>query len=93
MPTTNLQAVLLFVLIFAAPALFANDPTQEQPDAHIDPAVIENLLTPDHSLLDIIDTDMAAGCCKVCRKGKACGDSCISRKYSCTRGKGCACDG
>jgi hypothetical protein len=40
MPTTNLQAVLLFVLIFAAPALFANDPTQEQPDAHIDPAVI-----------------------------------------------------
>lgn len=93
MPTVSLKAILLFVLLFAAPVLFANDQSQEEPDTHIDPAVIENLLTPDHSLLDSIDTDIAAGCCKVCRKGKACGDSCISRKYSCTRGKGCACDG
>ena len=34
-----------------------------------------------------------AACCKVCRKGKACGDSCISRSYSCHKGPGCACDG
>ncbi|MCP1362549.1 hypothetical protein, partial [Halomonas sp. BBD45] len=26
---------------------------------------------------------LAQGCCKVCRKGKACGDSCISRNYTC----------
>ncbi|MCO4794749.1 MAG: YHYH domain-containing protein [Bacteriovoracaceae bacterium] len=32
-------------------------------------------------------------CCKVCRKGKACGDSCISRSYTCTKPSGCACDG
>ena len=32
-------------------------------------------------------------CCKVCRKGKACGDSCISRDKECHKGKGCACDG
>jgi hypothetical protein len=32
-------------------------------------------------------------CCKVCRKGKACGDSCISRAYECHKGPGCACDG
>lgn len=93
MPTVSLKAILLFALVFAAPAIFANEQAQEPPDVQVDPAVIENLLTPNHSLLDIIDTDMAAGCCKVCRKGKACGDSCISRKYSCTRGKGCACDG
>lgn len=31
-------------------------------------------------------------CCKVCRKGKACGDSCISREKTCHKGKGCACD-
>ena len=32
-------------------------------------------------------------CCKICRKGKACGDSCISRSYTCHVGSGCACDG
>jgi hypothetical protein len=35
----------------------------------------------------------SAACCKVCRKGKACGDSCISRSYTCRKGVGCACDG
>lgn len=32
-------------------------------------------------------------CCKTCKKGKACGDSCIARDKSCKKGKGCACDG
>jgi hypothetical protein len=32
-------------------------------------------------------------CCKVCHKGKACGDSCIARDKTCHKGKGCACDG
>lgn len=32
-------------------------------------------------------------CCKVCTKGKACGDTCISRSKSCYVGAGCACDG
>lgn len=31
-------------------------------------------------------------CCKVCRKGKACGSSCISRSYTCRKGRGCACN-
>jgi len=31
-------------------------------------------------------------CCKVCRKGKACGDSCIKRSYTCHKGLGCACN-
>jgi hypothetical protein len=34
-----------------------------------------------------------AACCKVCHKGKACGDSCIARDKTCHKGKGCACDG
>ncbi len=33
------------------------------------------------------------GCCKTCSKGKACGDSCISREKTCRKGQGCACDG
>ncbi|GEM_PF-578051 len=31
-------------------------------------------------------------CCKYCTKGKACGDSCISRSYTCHKAPGCACD-
>lgn len=34
----------------------------------------------------------ASKCCKVCSAGKACGDSCISRRYTCRKGRGCACD-
>lgn len=34
----------------------------------------------------------SAECCKICRKGKACGDSCISRDKTCRKGPGCACD-
>ena len=32
-------------------------------------------------------------CCKICRKGKACGNSCINRDYQCHQPPGCACDG
>jgi hypothetical protein len=35
----------------------------------------------------------SAQCCKICRKGKACGNSCISRSYTCRKPPGCACDG
>ena len=31
-------------------------------------------------------------CCKYCCKGKACGDSCISRSYTCHKPPGCACN-
>ena len=31
-------------------------------------------------------------CCKQCSKGKACGNSCISRAKACNKGSGCACD-
>lgn len=30
-------------------------------------------------------------CCKICRKGKPCGDSCISRSRVCRKNGGCAC--
>ena len=33
-----------------------------------------------------------ASCCKWCSTGKACGDTCISASYTCTKSKGCACD-
>lgn len=33
------------------------------------------------------------GCCRTCYKGKACGNACINRHYTCQQPKGCACDG
>ena len=35
---------------------------------------------------------LAQACCKVCRKGKACGDSCIARNKTCAKPPGCACN-
>jgi hypothetical protein len=32
-----------------------------------------------------------ARCCKVCTKGKPCGDACISQDKTCHVGPGCAC--
>jgi hypothetical protein len=34
----------------------------------------------------------STGCCKICTTGKACGDSCISRSYTCHQPPGCACN-
>jgi len=39
------------------------------------------------------DDELARQCCKICRKGKACGNSCINRAYTCHRPPGCACNG
>ena len=47
-------------------------------------------------VFDTLPTELAlaqGGCCKVCRKGKACGNTCISRSYTCHQPSGCACDG
>jgi hypothetical protein len=41
----------------------------------------------------ICGTAFAESCCKTCKKGKACGDSCIARDKACHKPKGCACNG
>ncbi len=44
--------------------------------------------------IDATSTELRlAACCKVCKKGKACGDSCISKSKTCHKAPGCACDG
>lgn len=32
-------------------------------------------------------------CCRICTKGKACGNSCIARNRTCRQPRGCACNG
>jgi hypothetical protein len=39
------------------------------------------------------DVSFAKYCCKTCRKGKACGDTCISKTKACYKPEGCACNG
>lgn len=35
----------------------------------------------------------ADGCCKTCKAGKPCGDTCIAKDKACDKPKGCACQG
>lgn len=37
-------------------------------------------------------TTAAQPCCRVCKKGKACGNSCIARDKKCHQPPGCACN-
>lgn len=59
---------------------------------------VELSTPPFATLMERLDTIrgatiVQAACCKTCRKGKACGDSCISKTKTCRKGVGCACDG
>ena len=41
--------------------------------------------------LPVLTADASKQCCRVCRKGKPCGDGCISATKQCKKGEGCAC--
>jgi hypothetical protein len=45
------------------------------------------------SLRALLGTERAreSRCCKVCTKGKPCGDTCIAQDKTCHVGPGCAC--
>lgn len=61
-------------------------------------ATIRPTLTPLPTLAPLptstVRPDTSGGsCCRVCRTGKACGDSCINVNYTCRQPAGCACNG
>ena len=39
----------------------------------------------------VLSADASKQCCRVCRKGKPCGDGCISATKQCRKEQGCAC--
>lgn len=49
--------------------------------------------TPSSDAVRPPPTPRRRSCCRICRTGKACGNSCISRSYTCRRPPGCACNG
>lgn len=55
------------------------------------PLVMVSSSTP--FMLACEDDGPTGTCCRVCREGKACGDSCIPRENQCNVGPGCACNG
>ncbi|WP_110599775.1 hypothetical protein [Salinicola lusitanus] len=89
MLTSMVMAVTAYAAAPAVETQEARTFTQEVAFEGECPAV-----TPKFSALTAEDGQLLAqGCCKVCRKGKACGNSCISRNYTCHQPEGCACDG
>lgn len=78
-------------LCFASPVV-ASGP--DQPASGL--LTLEDVRAARQTLIDLTkprEVLLNAACCKVWRKGKACGDSCISCSYRCHKGIGCACDG
>lgn len=56
-------------------------------------AVLLPLLAGSASSVSACKDSTAPGCCRICREGKACGDTCIERSDTCHVGPGCACNG
>lgn len=56
-------------------------------------AIALTLLVPIGGDAPLCGTAMAQTCCKICKKGKACGDTCIAESSRCSKPSGCACNG
>lgn len=86
--------IVLSLLLISSATLLANDQQPTQPGR----ADIEAMLaTADRSapaflLDDATDQQQPVRCCKICTKGKACGDTCIPKWKTCHVGPGCACN-
>lgn len=94
-------AILIAVLLYVAPAIagqgFSQPTTDTSAQAVHDTVPALGLLsdlfpTPEQKQPSFSQVQ-AAACCKICRKGKACGNSCIARWKACRKPPGCACDG
>ena len=78
-----LGAASLLVAFAIAPIALADPPRDPAPALEsIDPSLVQSAVP-----------EQSKKCCKICHKGKACGDTCIARSKTCTQPPGCACDG
>ena len=65
----------------------------DSPRYPIEPrAVSQNVAEEASQFFGSTPAAVAQRCCKICRKGKACGNSCISRSKTCRKPPGCACN-
>jgi len=90
----NHQALCAFLIPLAVAVSLAPLANAEQATDALKPGPVSLIASPTQRLLNLRHPQVIpAACCKVCRKGKACGDSCISKAKSCNKGTGCACNG
>lgn len=94
--------MLIKAMILMLALCFTSVASAEQPPDVIDEWVTQaELIVSGESVacelaFDAIPEELLVaqgGCCRRCSKGKACGDSCINRNYTCHKPRGCACDG
>lgn len=88
--------LIVLLILVTAPVLAAGS------DAGTRAPAIETTVSDGLVLDQILDLEeakpawseaiQAQTCCKICRKGKACGNSCIARWKTCHQPPGCACD-
>ena len=97
---TKVLCVLLILATstatLALPASDTLDVLKDHSALQIEALGIQEPLCFESSDLNADNTDhdlLAQRCCKVCKKGKACGDSCIAKSKQCHKGAGCACNG
>lgn len=88
----------LFAALFLSCATYAALPTlvdiDNKPTEQVVHAQPETVECPEMDAMNDEPLLLAqGGCCKICTKGKACGNSCISRSYTCHQPRGCACNG
>ena len=81
-----LSGAIMACALVAPPGFASAEPTSTSSRVN-EPAKVVDII------LGIGRSEVTRECCKICRKSKACGDSCISREKACWKGPGCACDG
>lgn len=67
-------------------------PRRPEPDRQSIPAILEVQTSEPPEEESDEECTPRADCCRVCKKGKACGDSCIQEILTCHKEDGCACD-
>lgn len=88
-----MRAALLLSLLLTASAHAASTSEQAARSETASQRIQGWLQTRKSFLGERPDTLVAQACCKVCRKGQACGNSCISWDKQCHKPPGCACQG
>jgi hypothetical protein len=104
--SSTFACLLLLSCDGSVPPVTPSSPTvvDAQPVADEEPVVDVPVTAPEADLVTeapvVVDEPQSepsplptGPCCRTCRKGKACGDTCVARDRECTVEPGCACDG
>lgn len=80
----RMPRLLIAILLFA---IHIGD-FAEIRDDHYKP---QSVINEDAQSNAFIEKKSQSHCCKICRKGKPCGNSCINQNYTCHKLPGCSC--